>query len=102
MIEHIHPEGEPTPTLYDLYQRREGLVEVVTWSSDKKNPLPTKYRVTDKGHRYLGEIMRRNALGSYIRGTAEEEAVEALKKVADEPAPEKKTTKSRKANWTES
>lgn len=101
MIKHIHPEGEPTPTLMDLYERRDGSVEVVEWTSAKKDPKPSKFRVTDKGHRVLGEILRRNAIGSYIRGTEREEGIASVRHAA-ENRPEEKKTSSRKADWTPS
>ncbi len=76
MIEHIHPEGEPVPTVPELYERRAGLAEVASWTNGTKTdpPRPSTYRVTDAGHALLGEIMRRNALASLARGTVAEEA----------------------------
>lgn len=84
MIEHIHPEGEPTPTLRDLYDRKDGSVEVVDWSTPKgaKMPQPSKYRLTDKGNRVLGDIMRRNAAATEARGTLQEEGAAILMRAA--------------------
>lgn len=79
VIEHIHPEGEPTPTLRDLYDRKDGSVEVVEWSQPKGKPAqPSKFRLTAKGHQVLGEIMARNAAATLQRGTGKEEAVARL------------------------
>lgn len=79
MIEHIHPEGEPTPTLRDLYERKDGSVEVVDWAQPKGKPAyPSKFRLTDKGQQVITEVMRRNAAGTIARGTANEEAVQRL------------------------
>lgn len=84
MIEHIHPEGEPTPTLRDLYERKDGSVEVVDWATPKgKPPYPSKYRLTDKGYAVLGEIMRRNGAATAARGTAQEEAIAIQKRMAE-------------------
>jgi hypothetical protein len=80
VIEHIHPEGEPTPTIQELYERRDGSAEVAKWTAGSKTgpPKPSVYRLTGKGHALLGEIMRRNAAGTLERGTAAAEAGAAL------------------------
>ena len=79
MIEHIHPEGERTPTLRDLYERRDGSVEVVDWATPKgQKPYPSKFRLLEKGRQAIADVMRRNAEASMARGTANEEAVQAM------------------------
>lgn len=97
MIPHVHPDGEPTPTLLELHERKDGSVEVVDYNKDLK---PTKFRLTEKGHRLLGEIMRRNALASRARGTTEEEGVEIVRRMAKTPETERKGS-GRKGTWTE-
>lgn len=79
MIEHVHPEGEPTPTLRDLYERKDGSVEVVDWAKPKgKAAYPSKFRLLEKGRQAIAEVMRRNAAATLARGTANEEAVLGL------------------------
>lgn len=79
MIEHIHPEGEPTPTLRDLYERKDGSVEVVDWAQPKGKPAyPSKFRLLEKGRQAIAEVMKRNAAGTIARGSANEEAVQRL------------------------
>lgn len=101
MIEHVHPEGEPTPTVRELYERKDGSAEVATWTTGTKTKpgVPSTYRLTDKGHRLLGEIMRRNAIGSFIRGSEREEGVESVK-MASLTSGEGK--RSGRKDWTES
>lgn len=81
MIEHVHPEGEPTPTIREMYEMKEGLAEVVQRNKDGD---PTVFRLTDKGNAHLGEIMRRNAAASIARGSADQEAVDAVRRAAKE------------------
>lgn len=96
MIDHIHPEGEPTPTVAELYERRDGSAEVAKWTEGSKTepPKPAIYRLTDKGYAVLGEIMRRNAQATLARGTGNVEAVEAMKKFTRSEKQE--TTKTKK------
>lgn len=81
MIEHINPDGLPTPTVAELYERRDGSAEVVKWTEGSKTepPKPSVYRLTEKGHALLGEIMRRNAEMTLARGSGNTDAVEAMK-----------------------
>lgn len=72
MIPHIHPDGEPTPTARELYEMKDGLAEAVDFN---RNMEPTRFRLTDKGHAHLGEIMRWNAMDTLDRGTSREEGV---------------------------
>lgn len=101
MIQHIHPDGEPTPTVQELYERKDGSAEAVTWSADKK-PVPTKFRLLPKGQALLGEIMRRNAAGTLARGTAAQEATDRLIQARNERNETEKKGKSngRKSSWT--
>ena len=79
MIEHIHPEGEPTPTLRDLYERKDGSVEVVDWATPKGKPAyPSRFRLTEKGRQAIAEVLRRNAEATLARGTGNEEAVSQM------------------------
>jgi len=99
VIEHVHPEGEPTPTLQDLYERKEGLVEVVDWATPKGKPThPSKFRLTEKGQAELGRIMRANAAASLARGTEKEEGVERVRRAAENA--EGGGGNGRKSAWT--
>lgn len=111
MIPHVHPEGEPTPTVAELYERRDGSAEVAKWTEGSKTepPKPAIYRLTDKGYAILGEIMRRNAAASIARGTANWEANESLRRanLTDEQKAAKATkgkgkSNGRKGAWTPS
>lgn len=112
MIEHIHPDGEPTPTVAELYERRDGSAEVAQWTAGSKDgktpPKPAVYLLTAKGYAVLGEIMRRNAAATLARGTARTEAVESVRRFARsaEQEQERKTRKGkssgRKSTWTPS
>ena len=83
MIEHRHPDGEPTPTVRELYERKDGSAEVVDWVTPKGGkPVPTKFRLLPKGQAIIGEIMRRNAAATLARGTAREEANATVRAVA--------------------
>lgn len=88
MIEHIHPDGEPTPTALELVKMGKQYAEVAEWSMGSKNgktpPKPIKVRVLPEGHKLLGEIMARNAIGSSWRGSSNQEAVESMIKVRAE------------------
>lgn len=76
MIEHIHPDGEPTPTVRELYERKDGSAEAIAWSNEKgKTPVPTKFRLLPKGQAAISEVMRRNAAGTLARGGATAEPV---------------------------
>lgn len=100
MIEHIHPEGEPTPTVAELYERHDGSAEVAQWTAGSKTakPKPSVYRLTDKGYAILGEVMRRNALASLARGSEAEEA--RLRQLRDHE--QKGQGNGRKSAWTPS
>lgn len=106
MIEHGHPDGEPTPTVSELYERRDGSAEVAKWTEGSKTdpPKPSVYRLTDKGYAILGDIMRRNGAASVSRGSQREEAVNAIKTQAANRGNEPKSRKSsgRKGVWTPS
>lgn len=82
VIEHIHPEGEPTPTAYDLVAMGKQYAEVAEWSMGSKNgktpPKPIRIRILPEGHKLLGEIMARNAIGSIWRGSVKQEAVKSV------------------------
>lgn len=80
MIEHAHPDGEPTPTVRELYERKDGSAEVVDWVTPKGGkPTPTRFRLTPKGQAIISEIMRRNVAASMARGTVNEEAGAAMR-----------------------
>lgn len=93
MIEHVHPDGEPTPTVRDLYEMKDGLAEAVAFDKDLK---PTRFRVTDKGHALLGEIMKRNAEGSIARGTVYQEGGASVVRAREGE------TNGKKSSWTPS
>lgn len=82
MIEHIHPEGEPTPTVRELYERKDGSAEVATWTSGTKTTpgVPSTYRLLPKGWAVLGAIAARNAAGTLARNSASEEGVATMVK----------------------
>lgn len=86
MIEHIHPEGEPTPTLRELYERHDGSVEVVKWTegNKKEKAKPSVFRLTEKGEALLKGIMARNAAATLARGTALEEGAARVKRIREE------------------
>ena len=85
MIDHIHPEGEPTPTLRDLYERKDGSVEVVDWATPKGKPAyPSRFRLLEKGRQAIAEVMQRNAAASLARGTQNEEAVMQMVRAREE------------------
>lgn len=80
MIPHAHPDGEPTPTVRELYERKDGSAEVVDWVTPKGGkPVPTRFRLLPKGQAIISEIMRRNVAASLARGTVSEEAGAALR-----------------------
>lgn len=81
MIPHIRPDGLPTPTVRELYERKEGLAEAVEFN---KRMEPTVFRLTDKGWALLGEIMRTNAQETLARHGGPEEAVARMKRKAEE------------------
>lgn len=94
MIEHIHPEGEPTPTAFDLVKMGPEYAVVSEWTLGSKNgktpPKPAKIQIKPKGHLLLGEIAWRNAVGTETRGSAAEERTAAAVRAAKEKAEEKK------------
>lgn len=98
MIDHIHPDGEPTPTVRELYEMKNGYAEAVTLDQ-KMNP--TTFRLTEKGAAVLGEIMRGNAKATLARGTARAEGSASMKRIAEQ---KKEIVKKngRKSTWTPS
>lgn len=56
---------EPVPTIGELAALSREFAVATDWN---KKMEPTKWRLTDAGNRYLGEIMRRNALERLARG----------------------------------
>lgn len=80
MIEHIHPEGEPTPTVPELYERRDGSAEVATWTAGTKTEpgRPSTYRLLPKGQAIITAIAQRNAAATLARDSAGEEGVAAM------------------------
>lgn len=77
MIEHIHPDGEPTPTVRELYERKDGSAEAVDWvRPNKTSPaVPTKFRLLPKGQQLITEIAQRNAAATLARGGQTSEPV---------------------------
>lgn len=62
---------EPVPTAEALFNMGREYAEATAWVGGKKksDPMrPTAFRITDKGHALLGEIMRRNAAAAIARG----------------------------------
>lgn len=86
MIEHIHPLGEPTPTVAELYERRDGSAEVNVWTAGSKTEpgKPSIYRLLPKGQAVITAIAQRNAAGTLARGSAADEAGAALVKAQTE------------------
>lgn len=80
-IEHIHPEGEPVPTVRELADMKLGLAFATDWDKDGK---PTRFRLTTDGYDYLGEIMRRNAEGTLARGSAGAEGIASMQRSREE------------------
>ncbi|QED11863.1 hypothetical protein SEA_MASHLEY_46 [Microbacterium phage Mashley] len=81
MIEHHHPDGEPTPTVRELYERRDGSAEAIDWVKPSKTApaVPTRFRLLPKGQAVISEIQHRNAAATLARGTAREEAAAAVR-----------------------
>lgn len=77
MIEPLHPDNEPTPTIRELYERKDGTAEAVEFTKDMK---PTIFRLTDKGFALLAGIARRNAAATLARGSAREETYTAVRR----------------------
>ncbi|QNJ55546.1 hypothetical protein SEA_PHINKY_54 [Microbacterium phage Phinky] len=77
MIEHIHPDGEPTPTVRELYERKDGSAEATDWvKPNKTSPaVPTKFRLLPKGQAIISAIARRNAAATLARGGQSREPV---------------------------
>jgi len=97
VIEHIHPDGEPVPTARELYERRDGTAEATKWVNGEKKtdpPRPVMFRITDKGHALIGEIMRRNAKATLARGTAAAEAGARIRLNKEQEGDEKRGSKS--------
>lgn len=91
MIPHIHPLGEPTPTVRELAERNDGSAVAIDWNAEGK---ATKWRLMQKGYDLLGEIMRRNAAATLARGTAGIEAEMSVVMAAG--TPEESETESTK------
>ncbi|QIG59057.1 hypothetical protein SEA_FRANSOYER_49 [Microbacterium phage Fransoyer] len=101
MIEHIRADGEPTPTVRELYERRDGSAEATAWSNDKV-PVPTKFRLTDKGHAEIGRIMRANATETLRRGTGRLEGVMAVIRGSENLTPEQVKNREEKRSGSKS
>jgi len=82
VIEHIHPDGEPTPTVRELYERKDGSAEATVWVTPKggETPVPTKFRLLPKGQAIITGIAQRNAAATLARNSAGEEGVAAMVK----------------------
>lgn len=86
MIENVHPDGEPTPTVADLVNMGRDYAQVIEWSGATKGSRgrpgkpgkPSKVRIMPKGHQLLGEIMKRNAKAALARGSLTEEMAAAV------------------------
>ncbi|QUE25342.1 hypothetical protein SEA_FIZZLES_48 [Microbacterium phage Fizzles] len=81
MIEHIHPDGEPTPTVRELYEQHDGSAEAIDWVKPSKTApaVPTRFRLLPQGQAIISAIARRNAAATLARGTASQEAGAALR-----------------------
>lgn len=81
MIEHVHPGGEPTPTVADLVKMGRDYAHVIEWAGATKTKpgKPSKVRIMPKGHQLLGDIMKRNAAGTLARGARVEQAAAVAK-----------------------
>jgi len=93
MIEHIHPDGEPTPTVRELYEMKDGLAEAIAFDKDLK---PTRFRLTDKGYAHLNAIMKRNAAATLSRGTVSQEGGASVVRSMEGE------TNGKKSSWTPS
>ncbi|WNN94074.1 hypothetical protein SEA_FREGLEY_48 [Microbacterium phage Fregley] len=104
MIPHINPAGEPTPTVEELYELRDGYAEVAKWTEGSKTepPKPAVYRLTDKGHALLGEIMQRNAAATLARGSGATDAVDSMKKFVRSAKQQEVKDKKGKGNGSKS
>ena len=96
MIEHDHPEGEPTPTVLELYERKDGSAEAVSWATPKgsKVSVPTRFQLLPRGQKIISDIARRNAMMTELRGTAREEGVAAVIRAATELTPEQQKNRA--------
>ncbi|QKO02799.1 hypothetical protein SEA_KELCOLE_46 [Microbacterium phage Kelcole] len=104
LIPHINPAGEPTPTVAELYELRDGYAEVAKWTEGSKTepPKPAVYRLTDKGHALLGEIMQRNAAATLSRGSGATDAVDSMKKFVRSAKQQEVKDKKGKGNGSKS
>lgn len=75
MIQPMHTDDEPTPTIRELYERKDGSAEAVEFNMKME---PTVFRLTAKGNQILAGIMKRNAEASIARGSTKQEAAEAV------------------------
>ncbi|MGO1566476.1 MAG: hypothetical protein ACTHXC_00500 [Brachybacterium sp.] len=96
MIEHIHPDGLPTPTVRELYDMKNGYAEATAF--DKKMN-PTAFRLLPKGSALLAEIMHQNAAGTLERGSATWEATQSIIKARKARAAEERKSGKKQA-WT--
>lgn len=100
MIEPTHEGDEPTPTVRELWARKDGSAEAVDFNKDGE---PTRFHLTLKGHALLNGIMRRNAERALARG-AGALARDAQQAVRGRPMPDttkKGTSRGRKSTFTE-
>lgn len=99
MIEARHPDDEPTPTVRELYERKDGSAEAVDYDKDGR---PTRFRLLPQGHELLNGIMRRNAERALERGSAQRDAYEAVRRAAMPVAEKRKgASRGRKSTFTE-
>lgn len=104
MIEPRHEDDEPTPTVRELWARKDGSVEAVDFNKDGE---PTRFRLLPKGHELLNGIMRRNAERALARGAGAlvRDARQAVRERAvptrEEAAKEKGKSRGRKSTFTE-
>ena len=78
MLEPLHPDNEPIPTVLELYERKDGSAEATAF--DKKM-RPTAFRLLPKGQDVISEIMRRNAAATKARGSLRWEESESMRRV---------------------
>lgn len=90
MLSGPHPDDEHVPTSLELVKMGAEYATVVEWvgATKTKPGKPSKIRIMGKGHRLLGDIMRRNGLAAIERDKVAAKAlIQKLNAEKVEPSP---------------
>lgn len=104
MIQPKHEDDEPTPTVHELWARKDGSAEAVDFTAKGE---PTRFRLLPKGHELLNGIMCRNAERALARGAGAlvREGWQAIRDrevpTPEEAAKRKAKSGGRKSTFTE-